>query len=159
MSRTRSTVRRRGCVAIIAAAVCLSALAPAPVAIAGAPRKMLQMVNESRARHDLRPLKLDRSLHPPSRRHTNRMIREDRIFDPPNLAEILSGYAYDDLGADVVGCANTLRELHRALMAERWHRAILLHADLRRIGIGVIVNDRENQCGRGSYWATEIFYG
>ena len=36
---------------------------------------------------------------------------------------------------------------------------ILLHEDLRKVGIGVVVNDRNNRCGRGSFWATEIFYG
>jgi hypothetical protein len=39
------------------------------------------------------------------------------------------------------------------------HRGILLHPRLRRVGIGVLRVDEANQCGRGSYWTTEIFYG
>jgi hypothetical protein len=58
-----------------------------------------------------------------------------------------------------VGCGNTLKELHRILMTEDFHRMILLHEDLRRVGIGVIKVDARNRCGRGSFWATEIFYG
>lgn len=159
MSRTRSTARRRASVAIIASVTMLFTLAQAPAASAGSARKLLRIVNETRTDHGLRALTLERSLNPPSRRHTNQMIRDNRIYDPPNLTQILSGYDYDHLGADVVGCGHTLRELHRILMTESFHRMILLHENLRKVGIGVVVNDRNNRCGRGSFWATEIFYG
>ena len=159
MSRTRSTARRRASVAIFAGVTMLFTLAQAPAASAGSSRKLLRIVNETRANHGVRPLTFDRSLNAPSRRHTNRMIRDNRIYDPPNLTQILAGYDYDHLGADVVGCGHTLRELHRILMTESFHRTILLHEDLRKVGIGVVVNDRNNRCGRGSFWATEIFYG
>ena len=159
MSRTRSTVRRRISIAILTSATMLLTLAHAPVANAGRARELMEIVNETRRDHGLRALRMDRSLNPASRRHTNLMIRENEIFDPPNLAQILAGYDYDDLGADVVGCGHTLRELHRILMTESFHRMILLHPDIRRIGIGVVVNDRNNRCGRGSLWATEIMYG
>lgn len=122
-------------------------------------RKLLRIVNQTRTNRDLRPLKMDRSLNAPSRRHTNRMIDDNRLYDPPNLQAILSGYPYDDLGADVVGCGMTLRELHRILMTEAFHRTILLHRDLRRAGFGVVKVQENNRCGRGSFWATEIMYG
>jgi hypothetical protein len=91
--------------------------------------------------------------------HTHKMVRNDRIYDPPNLAEILADYEWDDVGADVVGCGHTLKELHDILMTEAFHRSIFLHPDLRRVGIGVMQVDERNRCGRGSLWATEIFYG
>jgi uncharacterized protein YkwD len=160
MSRTRSTSRRGARVALLTILAMLSTLAQTSVADAGDgyARELMRIVNRTRDNHDLRPLRMERSLNAPSRRHTNKMIRSDRVYDPPNLAAILSDYDYQ-LGADVVGCAMSLRQLHRVLMTERFHRMILLHPDLRRIGIGVVVNGRRNGCGRGSFWATEIMYG
>jgi uncharacterized protein YkwD len=162
MSRTRSTARRRASVALITGAALLFTLALTPAAEAGSnrwARKLLRIVNHTRVNHDLRPLKMQRSLNPPSRRHSNDMVDDNRLYDPPNLEQILSHYPYDDLGADVVGCGMTLRELHRILMTEAFHRTIILNRDLRRIGLGVVKARERNRCGRGSFWATEIMYG
>ena len=122
-------------------------------------RKLLRIVNATRARHDLHLLKLNRALSRDSMRHTRIMVRKNRIYDPPNLAEILAKYEWDDLGADVVGCGHTLKELHQILMTEAFHRSIFLHPDLRRVGMGITRVDERNRCGRGAFWATEIFYG
>jgi uncharacterized protein YkwD len=116
-------------------------------------------VNQTRANHGLHRLRLDYALSKDALAHTREMVRQDDIYDPYNLAEILSDYQWDDVGADVVGCAITLDRLHEALMNHGPHRAILLNGALRRVGIGVIKNDAQNHCGRGSMWATEIFYG
>ena len=121
--------------------------------------KMLRIVNATRARRDLHLLKLDRALSRDSMTHTRIMVRKDRIYDPPNLAMILEKYRWDDLGADVVGCGHTLKELHQILMTEAFHRSIFLHPDLRRVGMGITKVNERNRCGRGAFWATEIFYG
>jgi uncharacterized protein YkwD len=158
-----AAVRRRTAVVALATALTLGlGVVQAPTADAAFGRlekKLLRIVNRTRERHDLRLLKMDRSLSRPSERHTRKMIRQDRLFDPRNLEEILADYEWDDIGADVVGCGNTLKELHQILMTEDFHRTILLHTKLRRIGIGVVVADERNRCGRGSFWATEIMYG
>ena len=163
MSRTRSTARRRASVALITGAALLFTLAQTPTAQAGSAdrwaRKLLRIVNHARVHHDLRPLKMERSLNAPSRRHSNDMVDDNRLYDPPNLEQILSDYSWDDLGADVVGCGMTLKELHRILMTEDFHRTIILNPQLRRVGIGVVKVRGSNRCGRGSFWATEIMYG
>ena len=149
-------------VAVATTATLLLGLIQAPAASgAGVDKqvKMLRIVNATRARRDLHLLKLDRALSRDSMRHTRIMVRKDRIFDPPNLAQILEGYRWDDLGADVVGCGHTLKELHQILMTEAFHRSIFLHPDLRRVGIGITRVNERNRCGRGAFWATEIFYG
>jgi uncharacterized protein YkwD len=157
------TVRRRTTAVAVAAALTLGLgvvqAPPADAAFGRLEKRLLMIVNRTRERHDLRLLKMDRSLSRPSEKHTRKMINQDRLFDPPNLEEILEDYNWDDLGADVVGCGNTLKELHRILMTEDFHRTILLHPKLRRVGIGVVVADERNRCGRGSFWATEILYG
>ncbi|HZD16699.1 MAG TPA: CAP domain-containing protein [Actinomycetota bacterium] len=121
--------------------------------------KLLRMVNRARERNDLKPLGLDRSLSREAKKHTRRMIRKDRIYDPPDLDRILKPYPWDDLGAAAVGCASTVRALHRAWMHSDEHRGILLHPKLREVGIGALRNDERNACGRHSVWGTELFYG
>jgi hypothetical protein len=44
-------------------------------------------------------------------------------------------------------------------MGEEFHRSIILHAKLRRAGIGIRRVDGKSACGRDQYWATVIMYG
>ncbi|HEX6230465.1 MAG TPA: CAP domain-containing protein [Actinomycetota bacterium] len=133
----------------------------APTATAGDGYRgtLLRMLNRTRERHDLKPLAIHRELSKDARTHTRRMIREDRVFDPPNLQQILAPYPWDEIGAAVVGCASTVRRLHRAWMHSDLHREILLHPKLRKVGIGPIRNDDRNACGRGSIWGTQLLFG
>jgi hypothetical protein len=91
--------------------------------------------------------------------HTNRMIDRNAIYDPTNLSQLMSGEPWNSIAASVVGCARTLRGLHRAFMAHAAHREIILNPGLRRIGVGVTKASSRNACGRGYFWATELFYG
>jgi hypothetical protein len=155
------TVVRRTAVAVATVAAMLLGIAEAPAASASdsSARKLLRIINAAREKHDLRPLKLETSLDSPARRHSAKMIRANRLFDPANLERILSNYEWNDIGADVVGCGTSLREMNRILMTEDFHRTILLHRKIRRVGIGVVINRDRNRCGRGSVWVTEIMYG
>jgi len=159
---TPANRRRVLVVAVVIVAMFLLSVAEGPVAGAdgdGYRQKLLRLLNQTRASHGLGPLKINRSLSDDARAHTRKMIREDQIYDPYNLAAILSDYSWDDVGADVVGCAATIPRLHKAWMNHDAHRVILLNSNLRRVGIGAVRNDTKNHCGRGSIWATEIFYG
>jgi uncharacterized protein YkwD len=121
--------------------------------------KLLNILNRTRVHHDLRPVKINLRLSDDALHWSNVMVRKNRIYDPPNLAQLLAPYQWDDVGADVVGCGSTIHEVHRIFMTEAFHRSIILHPKLRRVGIGVVRADEHNRCGRGSYWATELFYG
>lgn len=121
--------------------------------------KLLHILNRTRVHHDLRPVKINLRLSRDALHWSNVMIRKDRIYDPPNLAQLLAPYNWDDVGADVVGCGNTIHEVHTIFMTEAFHRSIILHPKLRRVGIGVVRADQGNRCGRDSYWATELSYG
>jgi uncharacterized protein YkwD len=135
------------------------AFAPAARAGSGYRSKLLRMVNATRSSHDLHRVRMDRSLTRDALRHTRRMIDENAIYDPLNLTTILQDEPWDDVGASVVGCADSLRGLHRAFMHHAAHRVILLNPQLRRIGIGVVKVDSSNACGRHWFWTTELFYG
>ena len=130
----------------------------APDAGAGYRGQVLRMVNAARDRHDLRAVKIDRSLSRKAMRHTRRMLDDNAIYDPRNLTRLLRGEPWT-VGASNVGCADTLRALHKALMHSDAHRANILNRDVRRIGIGVIKQDTRNACGRHWFWETQLFYG
>ena len=135
------------------------AFAPAARAGSGYRSKLLRMVNATRSSHDLHRVRMDRSLTRDALRHTRRMIDENAIYDPLNLTRILQDEPWDDVGASVVGCADSLRGLHQAFMHHAAHRVILLNPQVRRIGIGVVKVDSSNACGRHWFWTTELFYG
>jgi uncharacterized protein YkwD len=135
------------------------AFAPAAHAGSGYRSKLLRMVNATRSSYDLQRVRMDRSLTRDALRHTRSMIDENAIYDPRNLTTILQDEPWDDVGASVVGCADSLRGLHRAFMHHAAHRDILLNRQVRRIGIGVVKVDSSNACGRHWFWTTELFYG
>jgi uncharacterized protein YkwD len=159
----RPSVRRRALAAVVVVATLALGISSAPLAAAQTAQtesraRLLHLINTTRERHGLPALRLSAPLSRDAMRHTHKMIRQNRVFDPPNLEEILNRYPYD-LGAATVGCADTLQELHRALMHSEIHRSILLNPGLRRVGIGLLTAAGTNRCGQGSIWATEIFYG
>lgn len=121
--------------------------------------KLLNILNRTRVHHDLRPVKINLRLSGDSLHWSKVMIGKNRIYDPPNLAQLLAPYSWNDVGADVVGCGSTIREVHKIFMTEAFHRSIILHPKVRRVGIGVVRADESNHCGRDSFWATELFYG
>jgi uncharacterized protein YkwD len=131
----------------------------APEAVAGYRGRVLRMVNATRENHGLHTVRIDSSLSAKAMRHTRLMLDRNAIYDPTNLSQLMSGEPWSTVAASVVGCARTLRGLHRAFMHHAAHREILLNPDLRRIGVGVTKAYASNACGRGWFWGTEMFYG
>jgi uncharacterized protein YkwD len=131
----------------------------APEAVAGYRARVLRMVNATRENRGLHTLRIDASLSRQAMRHTNQMIDRNAIYDPTNLSQLMSGEPWSSIAASVVGCAGTLRGLHRAFMHHAAHREIILNPDLRWIGVGVKKDYARNACGRGWFWGTELFYG
>jgi uncharacterized protein YkwD len=161
MRRLAPSLRRR----VVVAALMLG-LASALIVGSGpgahaetSPSKLLHLVNRSREQHDLRRVKLNRSLSGDAYHWSRVMLRKNRIYDPPNLGHMLAPYDWKRIGADVVGCGGTLRLVHRAFLRDASHRAIILESRVRRVGIGVVRADAKNRCGKRSYWVTEIYYG
>lgn len=122
--------------------------------------RYLNLINHSRVQHDLGRVKLKVRLSKDAKAHTRKMIRRGRLFDVGNLSEILSPYpGYKVLGADVVGCGDTLPGMHRQMMHHAYHRKILLSGKVDFVGIGVIHVAGRSGCGRNRIWATAIFFG
>jgi len=142
-------------------AACLAlGVTAAPVAQAGPlERKLLNIINRVRVNHDLDRIAMNKRLSPDAERHTRKMIRRGELFDPRNLYELLDPYNWNDVGADVVGCHDSLNKMVRQWMGEAFHRSIILHPSLERAGIGAIRKDGKSACGRDQVWATAILYG
>ena len=155
------TSKPRSPVVVTVSAILVLGITSAPAALAGTGyrSKVLRMVNATRSHHDLHTLRIDASLSRDATRHTRRMIADNAIYDPRNLSRILRDEPWNNVGASVVGCADSLRALHRAFMHHAEHRVILLNPQLRRIGVGVVKDDSANACGRRWFWTTELFYG
>ncbi len=122
--------------------------------------RYLHLINQSRVRHDLRPLKLNLNLSGDALAHTRNMIRKNRLFDIRDLVQLLDPFAgFKTIGADVVGCGGTLARIHDRMLREAHHRRILLSPRTRYAGIGVIKVTGRSRCGEDDVWATAIFYG
>jgi hypothetical protein len=89
--------------------------------------KLLNILNHTRVHHDLRPVKINLRLSEDALHWSKAMIHKNQIYDPPNLAQLLAPYSWNDVGADVVGCGSTIREVHNIFMTEEFHRSIILH--------------------------------
>ena len=150
--------RRATLVLLVLVTLMLGALAaPAQATLRS---RYLHIINNTRVQHDLRPLKLNVRLSVTAKGHTRKMIRTGRLFDVGNLGEVLAPYAgYQTLGADVVGCGDTLFGMHRLMMRHAYHRKIILSRKVQFVGIGVIHVAGKSGCGRHQFWATAIFFG
>jgi uncharacterized protein YkwD len=119
--------------------------------------RLLEMVNGARKAHGLQPLKLNVRLSAEARQHTDDMIDGDRLFHS-DLSDVLSPWDWDS-GGENVGCASSLRKLHKSFMDSPEHRDMVLDPGFRKIGIGVVAAAGDTMCGRESVWGTEIFFG
>ncbi len=118
------------------------------------------VINQSRDRHDLRSVKLNLRLSRDAKSHTRKMIRRGELFDVRNLADLLESYeGFKRFGGAVVGCGDSLADMHRKLMHHAYHRKIILSSKVRFVGIGTIAVDGRSGCGRNQVWGTAIFYG
>lgn len=159
--RTRFAARRSALVALLVLALGIGLVPGVAHATTQTQyrTKLLAIINRARTNHGERPVKLNLRLSRDALRHTQKMVNEQRVYDPPHLYQILQPYNWDDLGADVVGCGDTLLDIHRGFMSEKPHRDIILYPKLRRVGLGIVKTTGRNKCGRNSIWITEIYYG
>lgn len=143
---------------LLSALLVFGAVGAAPAEARTHRARLLDMINDSREKQGLDPVKLNVRLSDDAHRHSRRMVRLDELFDVPNLAALLKPYHWT-YGAEAVGCDRNLFRLHRMFLSDAIHRSIILSDEARRIGIGVTRVDGKSSCGRDTYWATEIFYG
>jgi uncharacterized protein YkwD len=130
-------------------------------------RATLCVLNAERARHKLRPLRLNRKLSRAARRHSRAMARK-RFFshssrngasfvDRIRRAGYLAGARSWTVGENIAygsGARSTPRSIGRAWMSSPPHRANILSRSFRAIGIGIARGIPSG--GRGATYTTDF---
>jgi uncharacterized protein YkwD len=130
----------------VTASTALVGAAPPAGAFTTREGKLLTKINNSRASHGLRPLRLSSDLSTTARHHSRQMASSATLFHTANFATICCWSSI----AENVGMDYSIRDLHRALMHSSVHRANILDPRMRVIGVGVVSSG-------GRLWATELF--
>ncbi len=112
---------------------------------------MLQLLNQTRRNHGLATFRLNVELSHFAWLHSRRMADRNQIFHTNNLYDAVRAYHPSTWGENV-GMAGLLTRVRSLWMHSSGHRANILKARYRRIGIGVVR-------ARGAVWVTAIFYG
>ncbi len=105
--------------------------------------RMLEMVNEERAKEGLRPVEADPEMEQVARKHSHDMF--SRGYFAHHTPEGIS--PFDRMTRDKVqfltagenlALAQTLHQAHNGLMNSPGHRANILHPSYGRLGIGIL---------------------
>jgi uncharacterized protein YkwD len=126
---------------VVIAAICVFLLVASAVGAATKTATLLQVVNQTRRAHGLRPLRLDGALVRAARSHSADMMRDNYFAHgdfPGRMAEfhVLGPAAGENL-AWGNGPYTRATTIVREWLASPEHRRNLLHAGWTRIGIGV----------------------
>ncbi len=112
---------------------------------------MFHLVNKARRSHGLARLRMHDLISRKALHHSRSMSADGRIYHSSNLYGTVRRYRPRAWGENV-GMAGTVRRLHQLFMESAPHRANILRAGYRRVGIGI-------SRAAGRLWATLIFYG
>ena len=112
---------------------------------------MLNLLNQIRRNHGLATFRLNAQLSHDAWLHSKRMAERNQLSHSYNLYDKVRAYSPSTWGENV-GKACFLTRVRTLWMNSSGHRANILKARFRRIGIGVVK-------ARGYVWVTAIFYG
>jgi uncharacterized protein YkwD len=110
-------------------------------------RALAKKTNATRANADVRKLSLDPHLSRVARRQARAMARKATLYHTRSLGSLITRWR---ALAENVGYSSTVDSVHRAFMSSPAHKANLLRASYRHLGIGVIRK-------RGYVWAVAVF--
>jgi uncharacterized protein YkwD len=113
--------------------------------------KMLRLLNQTRQNHGRPVFRLNASVSHRAWLHSKAMASRNRLFHTGNLYDAVRAYRPSAWGENV-GMGGVLYRVRVLWMQSAGHRANILNARYRRIGIGVMK-------ARGLVWVTTIFYG
>ena len=112
---------------------------------------LLKVMNETRVAHGLRPLHLDARLERAARGHSRTMLRTGQLFHGAFAARIRrTGVSAPRVGENLAWGAGVLaraRAVVNLWLASPEHRANLLHAGYRTVGVGVLRGRFEGYSG------------
>jgi len=141
-------------VAALALAVAMVVAFPAGEAGAGNRQDrayLLGLMNQSRAKHQAQPLKLDAQLSRYARRHNEQMASRGHLFHTADLAAKLQGRQWHVAGENV-GVGPSIDAVYKAFLNSPPHRRNILRQDFDHTAVGVTEQGSQ-------VWVTLIFYG
>ena len=129
--------------AVAAALIIAGSAQGAPTAsLSQAESSLLTAMNQVRVLHGLRPLQADPRLEKAARAHSSKMLRSGRFFHGAFSARIRGvGVRSPRVGENLAWAAGSLtaaRTIVRMWLASPEHRANLLHAGYRIVGVGAL---------------------
>jgi uncharacterized protein YkwD len=152
MDASRSRVARAGMALAVAGTLLVGGAVRAPAeATTRAEESLFALINKARVNHDRRKVRLSPALTRKAHRHSARMADAGRIFHHSCLPCLVSGWDWRVIGENV-GTGESVRSVHRALMASSGHRRNILRRAFTKVGVGVVKSG-------GRVWVTEIFLG
>jgi uncharacterized protein YkwD len=143
---TRRTLSTLLATLALAGGSLLAAAPPAAAGTGGAEWRLLERVNAVRADHGLRPLRMRDGLRAYAGGHSTRMTAARTLFHTPNFGVICCWSAI----AENVAYGYSVRQVHQMFMGSPGHRANILDARMRGVGIGIV--RRGDQL-----WVTQVF--
>jgi uncharacterized protein YkwD len=125
-----------------AVAVALTMCAQArPASLTRREASVLGVMNEVRASNGLRPLRLNLRLEGAARRHSTRMLQVQSLFHGNFVQRIRrAGVRAPRVGENLAwgsGALASARSIVNMWLASPEHRANLLHAGYRKVGVGI----------------------
>jgi uncharacterized protein YkwD len=125
----------------------LTIAVPNSHAQASAERTLLQLANQSRAQHNLPPLRWDDSLAKAARAHLQWVIRDpgELLHQYPGEPDLVTrganaGAHFSTIAENIAGHGDTPAAIHQVWMTSPTHRANLLDPNLNVVGIAVVEN-------------------
>lgn len=133
---------------------------PARVSTATARQATLCLLNIQRAKHHLRPLRENRKLDRAAASHSKSMVR-NKYFDHGDFAGRIhhAGYRGYTVGENIAWGSlgySTPKSIVNMWMHSAGHRANILHASFRDIGIGIADGAPESGVGGAATYTTDF---
>lgn len=145
--------------ATIAMVAALTGLLPGSPAFAGSSRykerhQMLLETNQSRHVFGRANLAINREMSKIARRHSSWMASTGKFKHTGDPARVdLQGTPWHCWGENIAVSGGTMRDVEKAFMASKEHKANILDPCFRHVAIGVFRD------GDGAAWVTVFFYG
>jgi uncharacterized protein YkwD len=140
-------------VALVATLFVTAPSAPAQASVRTNQRdRLLKLVNASRERHGLRPLRLDSALSDYAYRHSDNMCADFSLYHSTTLTARITSTTSASWWGENIAFAGSLKGIRRLWMRSAPHRENILNPHYRHAGVGVYD-------GHGYLWATFDFYG
>ena len=129
------------------------------MAPSAAQTRLLELINQERAKAGVAPVKLDPELSQVAKSHSEDMLKNRFVgHTSPTTGSmeerIMAAGIVTDLAAENIGRGYTPEEIHRGLMESPGHRSAIQHPDVTHVGIGIAA---KRETGRTAYLVTELF--